>query len=380
MAKLGTLYPITSGGTPSRKHSEYYDGGTIPWVKTGDLKEKYLLQVEEKITEAGLSNSSAKIYPPDTVLLAMYGATIGATSILKIDAATNQACAAFIKRDDVLPEYLYAFLESQKSRFVREAVGGAQPNISAGYLKEIDMPLLSLEEQQKIAAVLDKVTDLIHKRRQQLDKLDELVKSRFVEMFGNQGVNEKKYYYGKIDEVAEIYLGLTHTPNYVNEGVKFISAKNTSGDFLDLSDVKYISREEFAAAPTGAKPKRGDILFSRVGSNLGHPVILDIDEELCIFVSLGFLRSKGEVTKNYLKHWMRDNFFAEQVSRNVTGGGQPNLNTGWLKNFMIIVPPMELQKEFDNFVGQVDKQKQTVKKSLEELETLKKSLMQQYFG
>ena len=133
--------------------------------------------------------------------------------------------------------------------------------------------------------------------------------------------------------------------------------KNTSGDFLDLSDVKYISREEFEGAPKGSKPHVKDVLFSRVGSNLGHPVILEEELELCTFVSLGFLRTKGTVTSNYLKHWMRDDFFAKQVSEHVKGGGQPNLNTGWLKEFKIIVPDIKLQKEFDDFCNQVHKLK-----------------------
>ena len=181
--------------------------------------------------------------------------------------------------------------------------------------------------------------------------------SRFIELFGSQCHNEKNYPYGKIDDVAEIYLGLTHTPEYIETGVKFISAKNTSCDYLDLSDVKYISKEEYASAPAGAKPRKGDVLFSRVGSNLGHPVILDIDEELCTFVSLGYLRTKGRVTNLYLKHWMRDDFFAEQVRRKVVGGGQPNLNTGWLKEFRIIITPIDLQEQFAAFVEQTDKSK-----------------------
>lgn len=160
-----------------------------------------------------------------------------------------------------------------------------------------------------------------------------------------------------INDVAEIYLGITHTPTYVEDGVMFISAKNTSGDFLDLSDVKYISREEFENAPKCSKPQVNDVLFSRVGSNLGHPVILRENLELCTFVSLGFLRTKGKVTSNYLKHWMRDDFFAKQVSEHVKGGGQPNLNTGWLKEFKIIVPDLEQQKEFDVFCEQTDKSK-----------------------
>ena len=104
--KLGELYNISSGGTPSKKNKEYYENGTIKWVKTGDLKEKYLYDVGEYITKEGLDNSSAKIYDADTVLLAMYGATIGATSILKTEACTNQACASFKKIERIIPEYL----------------------------------------------------------------------------------------------------------------------------------------------------------------------------------------------------------------------------------------------------------------------------------
>lgn len=183
-----------------------------------------------------------------------------------------------------------------------------------------------------------------------------------------------------INDVAEIYLGITHTPTYVEDGVMFISAKNTSGDFLDLSDVKYISREEFENAPKGSKPQVNDVLFSRVGSNLGHPVILRENLELCTFVSLGFLRTKGKVTSNYLKHWMRDDFFAKQVSEHVKGGGQPNLNTGWLKEFKIIVPDLEQQKEFDVFCEQTDKSKVAIQAALDKTQLLFDSLMQKYFG
>ena len=211
--------------------------------------------------------------------------------------------------------------------------GATRQKLTQSTLKKMSIPKRTVKQQLQIVQELDTIKKLITARKQELQKLDELIKARFVEMFGHQSHNEKSLPYMTIDDVAEIYLGITHTPTYVDSGVIFISAKNTSGDFLDLSDVKYISREEFEGAPKGSKPKANDVLFSRVGSNLGHPVILEEELELCTFVSLGFLRSKGTVTSNYLKHWMRDEFFARQVSEHVKGGGQPNLNTGWLKEF-----------------------------------------------
>jgi len=314
-----------------------------------------------------------------TLLITCRGATCGPINISEPKSYVNgNAMCLDDLHADIKLKYLYYQLLNYN--FKEVISGSAQPQITREGLAKVWLNIHSLEEQKSIVGNLDKVSELIEKRKIQLEKLDLLIKSRFIEMFGDQSLNEKGFPYLTINDVAEIYLGITHTPNYVDNGVMFISAKNTSGDFLDLSEVNYISREEFESAPKGSKPKKNDVLFSRVGSNLGHPVILEENLEICTFVSLGFLRTKGNVTSNYLKHWMRDDFFATQVQEHVKGGGQPNLNTGWLKQFRIIVPELEAQEEFDNFCVQVDKSKFEIQKSLEKLEILKKSLMQQYFG
>ena len=378
---LGELCNIVSGGTPLRSKPEYWNNGTIPWIKIGDMKGKYINNADECITQAGLDSSSAKMLPKGTILYTIF-ATLGDVGILEINASTNQAIAGLTIKDNsqILSEYLYYYLKSKKGYVKTIGRGVAQSNINMSILKSFQVPLPTSLKQKEIVDILDKITNIIKYRQQELHMLDNLIKARFVEMFGHQSHNEKSLPYMTIDDVAEIYLGITHTPTYVDSGVIFISAKNTSGDFLDLSDVKYISREEFEGAPKGSKPKANDVLFSRVRSNLGHPVILEEELELCTFVSLGFLRSKGTVTSNYLKHWMRDEFFARQVSEHVKGGGQPNLNTGWLKEFKIIVPDMDQQKKFDAFCCQIDKSKATVQKALDETQLLFDSLMQQYFG
>ena len=283
------------------------------------------------------------------------GAGVGRIMLLPAKSSVIGTMQCIIPAEGIDVKYLSYLLDFlDLSRFCS---GATIPHIYFKDYGKEPIPEHSPEQQKKISAILDRIKDLTNLRQQQLVALDQLAKSRFIEMFGHQGCNEKNMPIGKIDDVAEIYLGLTHTPTYVDCGVKFISAKNTSCDYLDLSDVKYISREEFEKVPRGAKPQIGDVLFSRVGSNLGHPVILDISEELCTFVSLGFLRSKGQVTNIYLKYWMKDEFFTEQIKQKVVGGGQPNLNTGWLKEFKIIIPPLELQNEFAAFIEQLDKSK-----------------------
>ncbi len=147
--KLGELHKISSGGTPSRKINDYYENGTIPWVKTGDLKGLYVLKPSESITEEALKNSSAKLFPSDTLLIAMYGATIGACSILNFNAATNQACAALLPSDKVNTLFEFFFFREFKKELIKMGVGGAQPNISAGLLKNLKIyyPPIDLQNQ-----------------------------------------------------------------------------------------------------------------------------------------------------------------------------------------------------------------------------------------
>ena len=380
MARLGDLYQITSGGTPSRKHLGYYQDGTIPWVKTGDLKEKYLRATDEKITEIGLKNSSARIYPKDTVLIAMYGATIGASSILKIEAATNQACAAFVKRDDVIPEYLYAFLESQQSRFIEDAVGGAQPNISAGYLKQIDMPLIPIEEQRRIAALLDRVSDLIAKRRAQLDKLDLLVKARFVEMFGTEH-EFGRWPCGKVADVADVCVGVVIKPTqyYAEEGVRAFRSLNIGPMYVKDNDWIYFLQEGHLKNQKSVIHK-DDVLVVRSGAP-GTACVAPEEYDGCNAVDIIIARpDTNKINPVFLAMFTNLPHGMNQIQERTGGAAQQHFNVGGYKALNLIMPPLALQNEFALFFEQSNKSKMTIQQSLDKLEILKKALMQQYFG
>ena len=337
----------------------------IRLIQTGNIGMGAYLEKEEKakyISEETFNKlKCTEIFSGD-ILVSRLPEPVGRACIIpekKERMITAVDCTICRSNEAIVcKEYLCYFMRSNAyyTRLLNSVTGTTRKRISRKNLGNVELDP-SKREQEKVVKQLDCLVKVISSRITELQRLDDLIKARFVEMFGHQSHNEKSLPYMTVDDVAEIYLGITHTPTYVDSGVMFISAKNTSGDFLDLTDVKYISREEFEGAPKGSKPQVNDVLFSRVGSNLGHPVILEEELELCTFVSLGFLRSKGIVTSNYLKHWMRDEFFAKQVSEHVKGGGQPNLNTGWLKEFKIIVPNLEKQKEFDDFCHQVTKSK-----------------------
>ena len=241
------------------------------------------------------------------------------------------------------------------------------PALNASELKKLEIPIPPLSVQTEIVRILDALTALTSEltseltlRRKQYEYYREtLLLPDNLEQLNTEGAKKK------LSDVVNIYLGLTYTPTYVENGVKFISAQNTSNDFLDLSNTKFISREEFEKSTSNAKPKRGDILFTRVGSNLGHPVIVDTDEDLCIFVSLGFLRVKDKnILNSYIKHWMNTNLFWKQVEKNVHGSAKVNLNTGWLKDFEIYIPTLKEQRRIVSILDKFETLTNSINKGL----------------
>ena len=171
--KIKELCKISSGGTPSRTCAEYWQGGTIAWVKTGELLDNVILDTEEKITQKGLENSSAKIYPQGSLLVAMYGATIGKTALLGIEATTNQACAVLfdIDQSQIKTKFLWQYLISQRENLKALGHGGAQPNLNAKDVAHFSVPIIPLSEQQTIITQIAEYEAEIAKLEQNLQDL-----------------------------------------------------------------------------------------------------------------------------------------------------------------------------------------------------------------
>ena len=188
---LGELADVVSGGTPKRSESSFFDGD-IPWVKIGDMLQGTVTSTQESITDLGLSSSSAKLLPAGTLLLSIF-ATIGRTAVLGIDAATNQAIAGLKVRDSsgVDRHYLRRYLEYASEGLANQGRGVAQANINLSILRSHEVPLPPIEEQRRIAAVLDAADALRTKRRQALAKLDSLTQAIFIDIFGDPIANPR---------------------------------------------------------------------------------------------------------------------------------------------------------------------------------------------
>ena len=212
MTTIHRICTTKSGGTPSRKNPEYFEGG-IPWVKSGELNDSVIYSCEETISKLGLEKSSAILYPKNTVLLAMYGATIGKVSILGFEAATNQAiCAFFHERNVITNHYLFWFLKSIRKNLIDAGFGGAQNNISQEKIKKINIPLTPINEQKRIVSKIESIFAQIDTKQQELEKLASQIRSvpdSFAEL---KGSILKKAFEGRLvpqdshDEPASVLL------------------------------------------------------------------------------------------------------------------------------------------------------------------------------
>ncbi len=383
--KLGELCSIVSGGTPSRSKVEFWNQGTIPWIKIGNLKGKYVNEADEFITQEGLNGSSAKLLPKGTVLYTIF-ATLGEVGILEIEACTNQAIAGLSINDSkqLTTDYLYYFLKSKKTYVNDIGRGVAQNNINMSILRNFDIPVPNLIKQKEIVSILDKVSFILNKRSKELQLLDELVKARFVELFGTYPANEFGWEDKKIrDVVNEVRYGSSRkATDGTNGKYPYLRMNNITYDGeLDLTDIKTID------IPDDEVPKcsvhKGDVLFNRTNSKelVGKTCVYNKDEMMILAGFIVRVRVNEKVLPEFLSAFMNAYFTKKKLLEMCkTAIGQANINAQELQNMGIYIPPIKLQNEFVIFKNQVDKSKSAIKKSLEETQILFDSLMQKYFG
>lgn len=289
---------------------------------------------------------------------------------------------------DVLDmQYFMYFLKSEsfKQQLAVQITGSAQLNFGPSHLNKMNVKIVPIAQQKAIVHKLSKIDLLIFYRQQQLLKLDELVKARFVEMFGDLNFNENGLDIVSIEELCTLIKDGTHqTPTYTEDkqsGFKFLSSKDVMTQKISWDDIKYIPTELHEKLYATIQPKRNDILMSKNGVNYGVAAVNDTDEVFDIYVSLALLRPIVEkVNPVYLRCAINSPDTKRQFDSSIKGIGVPNLHLGEIKKTKILLPPMSKQNEFVSFVEQNDKSKFEVQQSLEKLEILKKSLMQQYFG
>ena len=380
---LKEIATISAGQGAPQGDNNYSESG-IPFVKAGNLLELIegaSINDIQKVSDDVAKKHRLKLYPKGTILFAKSGMSClkGYVYILPCDSYVVSHLACVTPHENISQYLKYYFDYNKPNKLIKDA---AYPSISLSDIGELIVDIKDCESRKNIVSALSEIEMIIFARKQQLAKLDELVKARFVEMFGTIHDNKFGYEIKTLQDVCEQIKDGTHqTPIYTDDnvnGYKFLSSKDVTTGKIDWTHLKYIPEELHNELYARIAPKKGDILLAKNGTT-GIAAIVDRDEVFDIYVSLALLRPI-EISSVYLWAAINSVETKQQFDSSLKGIGVPNLHLGEIKKAKIIIPPVECQNQFAAFVEQVDKSKLAVQKALDEAQTLFDSLMQQYFG
>ena len=355
--ELGELGDINAGGTPSRPKKEYW-GGKIPWLKISNLKKFYVKEYDETITEEGLKDSSAKLFPKGTILISIF-ASLGNVAILKIESTTNQAIAGIYNlKKDVDKIYLAYYLKSLKKHFERIGRGVAQNNINLAILRKTKILLPPLPTQKAIVSILEKAEKAKEWRKEADDLTKEFLKSVFLEMFGDPIKNTKELFQEKGRDLFKFSSGKFNPISNLKDSFEF---PTYGGNGITGYSKNYLINFQ-------------TLVIGRVGAYCGSihktPIKSWITDN-AIYIK-EFKKEFNLDFLYYLFDFLKINRFALTV-------GQPKITQKPLEELQYLHPPISLQNKFASIVKDVESIKQHQKKSREEIDNLFNALMQKAF-
>lgn len=402
-----------SGGTPSRKKPEFYNGN-IPWVKSGELNDSLILSSEETITELGLQNSSATIFPKGIILMAMYGATIGKLGILNLDASTNQAiCAFFNDQRIITSKFLFYFLKYRRDNFIKSGFGGAQNNISQEIIREIKIPIAPLNEQKRIVSKIEELFSEIDFQFQTTKQTKNLLKLNIKSLLKNafNGNLTKTWRATRSPKKPKELLNEIEKERENNNLEKF--DKNISGSYdfdndWEVTSLGFITENHDGKRIPVSRVKRKEmtgnypyygasgiidyvnkplfkgrhLLIGEDGANLlarSTPIAFIADGEFWVNNHAHVLTTLGEIPLEFVSHFIN----SIDLSEWVTGTAQPKLNQRNMNKIPIPIPSIEEQIEIVKIIEQdlslIDKQFELLKIWSISLSKLRIAILKQAF-
>ena len=387
---LGEIALMTSGGTPSKKNPEYYEKGTIPWVRSGELENGAICDTEIKITQVGLENSSAKIFPKGTLLIALYGATIGKLAWLDIEACTNQAVCGIFENEKVSLKYLYYYLLLHRPDLIKQGIGGAQANISQTILKKlmVSYPVDRSEQMRIVARIeelfseLDNGVETLRKTKQQLAVYRQaVISAAFPEMTDENTV--------RLDEIADISGGITKGRDLSKQEtvhLPYLRVANVQNGYLDLSqmktiELKVIEKEKYLL-------RSGDVLYTEGGDRdkLGRGTVWNDEIPNCVHQNHVF-KARLDLNKanpRYVAYWSMSafarNYFYNKGKQSVN---LASINKTVLSALTLPLPSLPEQeatlREIESRLSVCDSIEKTVDTALQQAEAMRQSILKKAF-
>ena len=367
---------IGSGTTPPSNEAAWYDEGEIPWVTTGELRENVITCTAKGVTREAVERfGSLRIYPPGSLVVAMYGATIGRLGVLGIHAATNQACCVLASPASLAVRFVFHWLSAFKERLVDlYAYGGGQPNISQEVVASLRIPAPSIEEQLSIAAFLDRETAkidalvaeqqnliaLLKEKRQALISYavtkgldpDVPMKDSGSELLGKVPAH---WEIGPLKRFAEVIDCKHHTVEFLDEGLPIVSIRELRDDRIDLSDAKRTSQAEWDFLREGRVPRGGDLIFCR-NASVGAVGYVEAGQEFCMGQDVCLIRP--ETTNRFTHFQLSSSIVREQIEAFLVGATIRRANVAEIRGLVMTWPPAEEQTRISDYLidetGQFD--------------------------
>ena len=430
--KMPQVVKWGSGGTPKATEKQYYDGGTIPWLIIGDLNDGIVTSSASKITKLGLQNSSAKMIPAGTLLVAMYG-SIGKLGITGIECCTNQAIAYAKELFGVTTKYMFYYMALMKSDLISMGKGGTQKNISQTVLNSLDVVVPPLPEQERIVArieelfsQLDAGVETLKKTKAQLAVyrqavLKEAFEGRLTEEWrrGN-GISKQcfvqlsrkkrdsalayrkmkplkyewkndiflpripqEWEYAQIGDIAwSIKDGPHYSPEYSEEGIPFITGGNVRPTGVDFQSAKRISLELHKELCKRCCPEKGDMLYTK-GGTTGIARINTYDQEFSVWVHVAVIKYVDSVLPEYFQHVLNSPLCYQQSQKYTHGVGNQDLGLTRMINIIFPICSIEEQKQIvanlESRLSVCDSIEKTVNAALQQAEAMRQSILKAAF-
>ena len=385
--ELGKICKTSSGGTPSRKYPEYYENGEIPWVKSGELENNTIISAEECISRDGLENSNAKIFPPGTLLIALYGATIGKLAFLGIEAATNQAVCGIFENEKVTLKYLYYFLLFNRPNLIKKGMGGAQSNISQTILKQLLVPYpVSMNAQMDIVSRIEELFSKLDKGVETLQTIKQQL-AVYRQAVYSSNFNKIRDFRPIVD-FFEISGGLTKNSKRkeLPQQVPYLRVANVYYNCLELDVIKTIGVTEKELQKCSLKTS--DLLFVEGNgskSQIGRVAMWDGSIETCVHQNhLIRGRANGKILPKYALYYLISQEGRKQiVDIAKSTSGLYTLSINKVKNLQIPFcsrPEQEtILNEIEARLSVCDSIEQTVDEALAQADAMRQSILKQAF-
>lgn len=380
--KISDSFILQMGKTPSRNEPSFWNNPLYNWVSISDMNQKYICSTKEKISPIALEKTGIKKVPKGTIMLS-FKLSLGKVSISALDLYTNEAIMSFFpkNKNEWNIDFLYNYFKwLDWGKKAQKAVKGSTLNKNS--LGNIEIPLPAMEEQKKIAARLDAVSDLLAKQKQLLAEQDTLIQSTFYDMFGDPIKNEKGWNSKKLSELGSLKNGINFQKND-NESDLYCLGVADFKDNKYISDISALQKVPSKSVNlTEDLLKNGDIVFVRSNGNkalVGRCVAVYPNEEAVTFSGfcIRFRKSTTLIKTDYLLYFLKTPQARNALA--VRGANIQNLNQQILSRVNILCPPLELQQKFAAVAEQIESEKSKIKSTIAETQTLFNSMMSEYF-